>query len=194
MQHATVDAEAATFGVVSPPLTISASVHSGSSTLPSRKERLRITAATECGRVSAGKQRWRLVTWVPVQKRHRSGLFCLARSAASCDFEHLTKPRRNLCIMCEKLLYWGLLPRVRVPKIRTTEAQRERRRGATSASVPSVPLWFKRLDKNAVLLGDLGTPFQKKTSQRIVLPVKQRGELRPCNLSQRAQRGRTGWA
>ena len=51
--------------------------------------------------------------------------------------------------------FGGLLPRVRVPKRRTTEAQRARRRGATSASVPSVPLWFKRLDKNVVLLGDL---------------------------------------
>ena len=54
--------------------------------------------------------------------------------------------------MREPRFFWGLLPSVRVPKRRTTEAQRARRRGATSASVPSVPLWFKRLDKNVVLL------------------------------------------
>ena len=51
------------------------------------------------------------------------------------------------------MVFQGLLPRVRVPKRRTTEAQRSRKRGASSASVPSVPLWFKRLDKNVVLLG-----------------------------------------
>ena len=57
--------------------------------------------------------------------------------------------------MSEERFFGGLLPRVRVPKRKTTEAQRARRRGATSASVPSVPLWFKRLDKNVVLLGVL---------------------------------------
>ena len=38
-------------------------------------------------------------------------------------------------------------------KRKTTEAQRSQRRGATIASVPSVPRWFKTLDKNLVLFG-----------------------------------------
>ena len=65
--------------------------------------------------------------------------------------------------MSEQRFFGGLLPRVRVPKRRTTEAQRARRRGATSA-VPSVPLWFKRLDKNVVLLGVLRV--QTRTANR----------------------------
>ena len=59
--------------------------------------------------------------------------------------------------MSEQRFFGGLLPSVRVPNRRTTEAQRARRRGVTSASVL---LWFKRLDKNVVLLSVLRSPAE----------------------------------
>ena len=42
-----------------------------------------------------------------------------------------------------------------MPKRINKEAQRSRRRGATSTVVLSMPLGFKGLDKNVVLLGPL---------------------------------------
>ena len=64
--------------------------------------------------------------------------------------------------MSEQRFFGGLLPRVRVPKRGTTEAQR---RGATSASVPSIPLWFKRPDKNVVLVGVLKSSTRGRNLQ-----------------------------
>ena len=68
-----------------------------------------------------------------------------------------------------------------MPKRRTTEAQRARRRGAISASVPlwffgSVVLWFNRLDRNVVLLGPPSLPEQFKQlfyTGQIVEPLSQ---------------------
>ena len=66
--------------------------------------------------------------------------------------EHLTKNSWEPVNNERKTFFSGLVPRVRVPKRINTEAQRAPKRGAISTSVPSVPLCFKRLDKNVVLL------------------------------------------
>ena len=63
------------------------------------------------------------------------------------ELECLEKLLFDLCMISEKLVFWGLLLRVRLPKRKTTEAQRARRKGANTASVPSVPLWFKNFDE-----------------------------------------------
>ena len=64
------------------------------------------------------------------------------------------RPLRNLCNISKKLVFWFLLPSDGAcRREKNTETQRSRRRGATIASVPSVPLCFKGLNKNLVLLG-----------------------------------------
>ena len=69
--------------------------------------------------------------------------------------------------MSEKLVLRGLLPSDDAcGREKNTEAQRARRRGATSASVTSVPLCFKSLDKNMVLLKPLKAFVWKQSKSK----------------------------